>query len=60
MYIPQDSPLVLHVPTSWQLAHLQVPIYCCRGEVAGITRALRISVSQMLYELNQDHQVLEF
>ena len=21
MYIPQDSPLVLHLPTSWQLVH---------------------------------------
>ena len=30
-----------------------VPTYCCRGEVAGIrTRALRISVSQMLYQLS--------
>ena len=30
-----------------------VPTYCCRGEVAGIrTRALRISVSQTLYQLS--------
>ena len=37
---------------SWCAAS-PVPTYCCRGEVAGIrTRALRISVSQTLYQLS--------
>ena len=45
MYIPRDPPLGLHLPTSWQPA--------CRGEVALIrSHALRISVSQMLYQLS--------
>ena len=35
------------------IAASPVPIYCCKGEVAGIrTRALRISVSQMLYQVS--------
>ena len=55
MYIPWDPPLVLHISTSWWLASTAspVPTYCCRGEVARIrTRALRISVSQTLYQLS--------
>ena len=35
------------------IAASPVPTYCCRGEVAGIrTHALRISVSQTLYQLS--------
>ena len=56
MYITQDPPLVLHVPTSWQLALLPVlspHTVASRGELARIlTLALRISVSQTLYQLS--------
>ena len=53
MYVPE-----IHLwcytcqPLGGRHAAGPVPTYCCRGEVAGIrTRALRISVSQMLSEL---------
>ena len=56
MYVPWDPPLVLHLLTSWQLAWLPVlstHTVASRGEVAGIrTLALRICVSQTLYQLN--------
>ena len=49
LYIPWDSPLILHMPTSWQSASppvLSQHTVPSRGEVAGIrTRALRISLT---------------
>ena len=54
MYIPEiDLWCYMCQPLGNWLASSQVPTYCCRSEVAGIrTHALRISVSQTLYQLS--------